>query len=1357
MIRDFEGLSKGDVAAAGGKGASLGEMTRAGIPVPGGFVVLSSAFDKFVEGADLNVEIDAALNMVDTEKIHTVEEASERIQGMIVSSEMPQDIAKEIEREFKKLDAELVAVRSSATAEDSASAAWAGQLDTYLNTTRENLLGNVKKCWASLFTPRAIFYRFEKNLQKEKVSVAVVVQKMVESEESGIAFSVHPVTEDPNQLIIEAGFGLGEAIVSGKITPDSYVVDKQDWNIIDVNVNEQARGLFRGVKGGVEWKDLGSKGDDRVLGDAEVVELSKLIVKIEQHYGFSVDIEWAREGGEFFITQSRPITTLSKDNLIKEKQSEIFIKQHSREYSLFRVYSLYENYEKLADKIFGFKVIGACQTYGGDLVDVYYTKSSWDGLFKSIGKKVMNKSFFEEQIKKLYSDFNHLLPYFNGKKKVSNKKELKEIYKKYVEYYLLHGMVFAVPRMDFLPREIKDTAIQAREKIQEYNETIENVFKESLEKLYPHLKEKTQFILPNEVWSGEVEKEEEINEKIKAREKGFVFYRGKIYTGYVDKILDDLGIVTNDEKIQNEKELTGQSAFKGKVKGEVKIVSSVRDLSKVQKEDILVSAMTMPKYLPAMKRASAFVTDEGGVTCHAAIVAREMKKPCIIGTKFATKLLKDGDKIEVDADNGVVRVLDEETLDLLKKNGPLELSVSYPLQSVLLLEYMSSKIYEDNHLYGIINYKPQQAAVMFQEKEYEFWTNVSRRPIIGDSKIIKEVDNVARDFYKRAKKDFGKMMDLDEPELKKPELYTKTLNEANKLNQEMYWHFALYIEESFDTDDDKLIHRLQETRMLLDDLALNYLWKVYAKLVDALINIYKVPKEIALSATTKEVIEIVNNERDVSSYESIAGRAIAWVHVNGKAVTLTGREAIEVRDYLHKQNPNKRMEEDALSNKLIKGFVGNKGKVKGKVRKLMAIDYENKDKLEALSKNGGFVLVVPMTSPESVNYFKNAAAFVTDEGGLTCHAAIIAREMGVPCVVGTKVGTKVLSDGDEVEVDAEKGMVKILESGKLVVEELVHVDGPLALVELHYEKEACNVPWASEDFPFKPYIFYRRKDGMVYLYYDREGIAWQMKHAGDYSDVSGAIKKIKSGFDKIKDVLKEERTLNKKEFEAFLKKVKDLWPWLNYMWWAVEEKEKRGEDIKDLIKMRKYTEYFTPGLIAVMKKFVKNVCPEKRKYADVLLLEEAISGKLPSDEVLERRLNDYGYTNQMLYDSWENVVEEYGIDVKEHEDSGDLTGQTAFPGKARGKVHIIKNRNQINDFKKGEILVASTTTPDFLPAMKKAGAIISEHGGAICHAAITARELQKPCVIGTKSATKVLKDGDLVEVDAEKGTVKILR
>jgi len=307
LILKFEEIGKDDVSIAGGKGASLGEMTQAGIPVPSGFIIAASAFDQFLLATDINVEIDAALVEVNIGAMHTIEDASEVIRSLIVNATMPESIVSEIEQAFSELEFDLVAVRSSATAEDGVSEAWAGQLDTFLNTTHQDLIENVQKCWASLFTPRAIFYRFEQGLDTTDISVAVVIQKMVQSEVSGVAFSVHPVTQDRNQLIIEAGWGLGEAIVSGSITPDSYVLTKDNWQILDVNVSEQEKMVGHGG-----WTEVSiEKRGAQKLTSEQIIELGKLVAKIEVHYGFPVDVEWALEDGVFYITQSRPITTLS--------------------------------------------------------------------------------------------------------------------------------------------------------------------------------------------------------------------------------------------------------------------------------------------------------------------------------------------------------------------------------------------------------------------------------------------------------------------------------------------------------------------------------------------------------------------------------------------------------------------------------------------------------------------------------------------------------------------------------------------------------------------------------------------------------------------------------------------------------------------------------------------------------------------------------------------------------------------------------------------------------------------------------------------------------------------------------------
>src|SRR3989338_4745048 len=310
FIKSFKQLNKKSVSEAGGKVASLGEMTNARIPVPPGFVVLASSFEQFLKETDLDVEIESILKKVNHKDINSVERASEKIRALIAGAKMPRDIAEKIKKHFKLLKSRFVAVRSSATAEDSSTDAWAWQLETYLNTTEKDLLKNVQKCWSSLFTPRAIFYRFEKKLHKKFVSVAVVVQTMVQSEVSGICFTVHPVTKDYNQMVIEAGFGLGEAIVSGSVTPDTYIVHKDDFSILDINVSEQSMMIVKSGNKNLHKKLSPRAGGKQKLTGKQIVEFAKIAKNIEKHYKHPQDIEWAYVKGKFYITQSRPITTL---------------------------------------------------------------------------------------------------------------------------------------------------------------------------------------------------------------------------------------------------------------------------------------------------------------------------------------------------------------------------------------------------------------------------------------------------------------------------------------------------------------------------------------------------------------------------------------------------------------------------------------------------------------------------------------------------------------------------------------------------------------------------------------------------------------------------------------------------------------------------------------------------------------------------------------------------------------------------------------------------------------------------------------------------------------------------------------
>ena len=271
-------------ATAGGKGAALGELLAAGIPVPPGFVVTTQAFAKCIRALP------------------------EPTAESIMAAPLPADLQAEILAEYKKLGATFVAVRSSATAEDGAAHAWAGQLESYVPTSESELLINIKKCWASLYSPRAIAYRKQAGLAKAEVHVAVVVQALIDSEHAGIAFSAHPVTGSREHIVVESVHGFGEAAVSGHVTPHTYVLGKQNGDIIELYEGSQQKMLVRGKNNQAEWQPLPP--DATQLSPAQLQELARHIRAIEQHFGTAMDVEWAHAHGTFYIVQSRPITTL---------------------------------------------------------------------------------------------------------------------------------------------------------------------------------------------------------------------------------------------------------------------------------------------------------------------------------------------------------------------------------------------------------------------------------------------------------------------------------------------------------------------------------------------------------------------------------------------------------------------------------------------------------------------------------------------------------------------------------------------------------------------------------------------------------------------------------------------------------------------------------------------------------------------------------------------------------------------------------------------------------------------------------------------------------------------------------------
>ncbi|HXX55473.1 MAG TPA: phosphoenolpyruvate synthase, partial [Methanoregula sp.] len=428
----LEEIRKEDIISVGGKGASLGEMASIGLPVPRAFVVTAQAFRRFLVDTGLEKKIFSSFTGLDVEDNERLEKAADVAKAMVMKAKMPPALRDEIRGAYRRMskDELIVAVRSSATAEDLPDASFAGQQETYLNIKGEAALVNsVQKCWASLYGARAIYYRAKQGFDDSTVNIAVVVQQLVPAEKAGVMFTSHPITGEP-LTIIEGSWGLGEAVVSGSVSPDKYVFDQRTEKVVDTLVSTKKIEIIANGENGTKTVDVdAARQEARVLSDAEVGRLAMYGKIAENHYGVPQDVEWGIVGPDFFILQSRPITT-----------------------------------------------IGSRQEKG--------TASG-----QKAGTKII---------------------------------------------------------------------------------------------------------------------------------------------------------------------LKGQGAAPGIASGKVVVIRDVKDTGSVKEGDILVTRMTNPDMVPAMRKVAAIVTDEGGMTCHAAIVSRELGTPAVVGTKTATAVLKNGQPVTVDGEMGLI-------------------------------------------------------------------------------------------------------------------------------------------------------------------------------------------------------------------------------------------------------------------------------------------------------------------------------------------------------------------------------------------------------------------------------------------------------------------------------------------------------------------------------------------------------------------------------------------------------------------------------------------------------------------------------------------------------------------------------
>lgn len=309
--RDLAMVSQGDFEEVGGKGANLGEMIRAGLPVPGGFVVLTSAYGQFVEAGNLAGRVEGWLRGIDPEDIPALDAATGRIRQAFEETPIPAEVIREIRACYETMGAGAVAIRSSSTAEDLPGLSFAGQYSSYLNVRgHDEVLRRVRECWASLWNSRAVAYRLRENIPNETLGHGVVVQSMVDAEKAGILFTANPVNGRRDQLLLNASWGLGEAIVGGEVNPDQWVIATEDGRVLEEHIARKEVMTIRRPSG-VELTGVPEEAQEAsTLDSAEIQALHQLAGDVERYFQTPQDIEWAWQNGRFWLVQTRPITSL---------------------------------------------------------------------------------------------------------------------------------------------------------------------------------------------------------------------------------------------------------------------------------------------------------------------------------------------------------------------------------------------------------------------------------------------------------------------------------------------------------------------------------------------------------------------------------------------------------------------------------------------------------------------------------------------------------------------------------------------------------------------------------------------------------------------------------------------------------------------------------------------------------------------------------------------------------------------------------------------------------------------------------------------------------------------------------------
>ncbi len=673
--RRLDELDSSQAPLAGGKGASLGELVHAGVRVPSAFVVTRPAFDRFVHAADPDGRVETVIADVGAGRT-PVGDAAAQISELLADHPLPSDVAAEVSAAAMALGANRMSVRSSATCEDGASTAWAGQLDTFLNVAPNELADHIRSCWLSIFRPSALAYGAAHGYGAGQFGVAVVVQQMIDSEVSGIAFSVHPVTQEPDLRLIEACFGQGEAIVSGAIDPDQYVVDRGAERIVEQHVGTQTRGLFiNGATAELEWRELGDRGAHAKLDETQILEYAAALDRIEAHYGFPVDTEWAWADGSFWVLQSRPITTLApeyRERIIDDNipwfasvhrpmpllewsiMTEWLGTKHAGDDIGFHVdhQLAIEDDRHLTTVAISADELQAAHQHVRDLeqndrtvlVDLLTTALH---VFDQAQQRVDDGATFV--------DLNEAIEFLIEVGKMST------AYPRWVLLALDAGHL-TDPEVQELAERLRARSLYPKIA----SELIDPMVREHGRALGVSDPDRMADISTwHELRNDELDREtlehrlQQVNEgKLFVAESinGELSLRFVAQTGYLLMRLQGQRFIAAPDDPDN---ITGHAAWPGSHRGRARLVlTSDPTEQAIDDGDVVISVQSNPNLMPLLRHAGAIVTDQGGVACHAAIIARELKIPTLIGTDRATSTIKDGDIVEVDATQQVVHIVE---------------------------------------------------------------------------------------------------------------------------------------------------------------------------------------------------------------------------------------------------------------------------------------------------------------------------------------------------------------------------------------------------------------------------------------------------------------------------------------------------------------------------------------------------------------------------------------------------------------------------------------------------------------------------------------------------------------------------